>query len=192
MASAQPVPPAVRETATDTRRLPRRDSEALGALLGSLEPRLVAVALRLTRDADAARDVVQNAFEKVLRHGHQFRGNAKVSTWLHRIVANEAMMWLRSERRRSERTVRVADPEVLDFADTAPNAAEQLERRQRREWLRAGVTQLEPNEREVVLRCLLRERSYAQFGAEAGVHPAAVKTRAFRARRKLGEILVDA
>jgi DNA-directed RNA polymerase specialized sigma24 family protein len=53
------------------------------------------------------------------------------------------------------------------------------------------VTQLKPKEREVVLHCMLRERSYAQFGAEAGVHPAAVKTRAFRARRRLGEILVD-
>ena len=193
MASAEPLtshraPYSVRSDAT---HLPCQDSEQLGALLRSLEPRLIALALRFTRDADSARDVVQNAFEKVVRHGHEFRGKAKVSTWLHRIVANEAMMWLRSARRRSGRAVSVADLDTLDFVDTAPSAPEQLEKHQRRERVRAGVRHLQPQERDVVLHCVLADRSYAQFGAEAGIHPAAVKTRAFRARRKLGRILKD-
>jgi RNA polymerase sigma-70 factor (ECF subfamily) len=193
MANAEPV--ALRgapySVPSDATHLPYHDSEQLGVLLRGLEPRLTALALRFTRDADSARDVVQNAFEKALRHGHAFRGKAKVSTWLHRIVANEAMMWLRSERRRSGRAQSVADLDTMDFVDRAPSAPEQLERHQRRERVRAGVRRLKPQERDVVLQCVLADRSYAQFGAEAGVHPAAVKTRAFRARRKLGRILGD-
>ena len=42
----------------------------------------------------------QNAFVKALRHREQFQGDAAPSTWIHRIVINEALMWLRSERRR--------------------------------------------------------------------------------------------
>ncbi len=85
------------------RALPHCDRGRLGALFRSLEPRLTAVALRITRDESTAQDVVQNAFEKALRHGHRFRGECLVSTWMHRIVANEALMWLRSERRRARR-----------------------------------------------------------------------------------------
>jgi|GEM_PF-4292866 len=54
-------------------RLPLRDPERMGALMRSLEPRLSAVALGVTKDPDGAQDVVQNAFEKVLRHGDKFR-----------------------------------------------------------------------------------------------------------------------
>ncbi|GAG33939.1 unnamed protein product, partial [marine sediment metagenome] len=67
-------------------RLPLRDPERMDALIRSLEPRLAAVALGVTKDPDAAQDVLQNAFEKVLRHGEKFRGQARVSTWLYRIV----------------------------------------------------------------------------------------------------------
>jgi RNA polymerase sigma-70 factor (ECF subfamily) len=83
-------------------RLPLRDPERLGALIRSLEPRLAAVALGVTKDPDAAQDVLQNAFEKVLRDGEKFRGQSRVSTWLYRIVTNEALMWRRRQSRRRE------------------------------------------------------------------------------------------
>jgi RNA polymerase sigma-70 factor (ECF subfamily) len=90
--------------------LPTDDPERMGALLAELEPRMNAVALRYTRDPEVAGDVVQNACEKVLRHGSKFRGQSLVSTWIHRIVANEALMWLRSEGRR--RTLHEDEPDA--------------------------------------------------------------------------------
>lgn len=48
---------------------------------------------------EAAADVVQNAFEKGLRDCEVFRGQARPSTWVHRIVVNEAFMGLRRESR---------------------------------------------------------------------------------------------
>lgn len=172
--------------------LPCHDPARLAALLQSLEPRLIRVALRFTRDPETARDVVQNAFEKVLRYCHHFRGDAKASTWLHRIVTNEALMWLRSEGRCSRRAVIVDHLEKNEVPDPTPGAAEQLERRERCERVRAGVARLRPPERDVLLRCELAEQSYAQFGAETGMHPAALKTRAFRARQHLRPLLENA
>lgn len=169
--------------------LPWRDPERLGALLLSLEPRLRAVALRYTHDADAAEDVLQNAFEKVIRHGGQFRGGSLPSTWMYRIVANEALMWLRSEKRRARRVTPTEDLERLPVVDPAPNAAERLTRRDDVMRVRRAIASLSAEERQVVERCGLEGRSYRHFSEEFGVHPGAAKSRAFRARRRLGQLL---
>jgi len=169
--------------------LPLRDPEHLGALLSSLEPRLAAVALRFTRDSDAARDVVQNAFEKVLRHGEKFRGDARVSTWIHRIVINEALMWLRAQRQRGEIRWQSAHDDLPLAVDGAPTPAEALERREQLSHLWHGLHGLSREEHDVVRSCALGGQSYAEYGGRKGIHPAAVKSRAFRARRHLAELL---
>lgn len=173
------------------RRLPSRAVE-IGALLEGLRPRMLAVALRFTGDRDAAQDVVQGAFEKALRHREQYRGQAHVSTWLHRIVANEALMWLRGERRRAKRAARLAEALPAPRVDPAPRADVVLADRETARRLRQGIARLAPEERDVIERCILPGRSYAEYGAERGVHPAAAKTRAFRARRRLEALLDEA
>ena len=64
-------PPRIRERST----LP--EGEELGALLDSLQPRLQAVAIRITRDRESARDAVQTTFEKVIRHRNRFRAESR-------------------------------------------------------------------------------------------------------------------
>jgi len=174
-----------RPSRRDPQRVLPRDPEVLGAMLKELEPRLTAVALRMTRDPAIAEDVVQNAFEKALRHGRRFRGDARVSTWMHRIVANEALMWLRGQRRRQSRLQPLADAEGEELADPRPGIHETVAGHQslRRVW--EGLGRLPAEEREVLLRCAVGGRSYGELGAECGVHPAALKSRAFRARRRL-------
>jgi RNA polymerase sigma-70 factor (ECF subfamily) len=167
------------------RALPR--GERLGALLRELEPRLFAVALRITRDPDSAHDVVQNACEKVVRHRDSFLGHSLVSTWVHRIVANEALMVLRRQRR--SREVR-ADDESSPSIDHSPSVVENLLLRERRRLLREGLAQLCAADRDVLERCSLAGWTYAEYGRRTGTHPAAVKSRAFRARRRLTAMLL--
>lgn len=166
-------------------QLPLHDRERLGALFAELEPRLHAVALRITRQPDAARDAVQDAFEKVLRHGDRFQGHSRVSTWMHRIVANEALMWLRTQRRRSEVQADLAVDRLELQSAPGPSPAEHASVRQRAARLERGLSALSPDDRDVVLRCGLAGESYAEYGARRGLHPGAVKSRAFRARRRL-------
>ncbi len=172
----------------DERLLPLHDRERLGALLARLEPRLEAVALRITRHPEHARDVVQNAFEKALRHGAGFRGESRVSTWLHRIVANEALMWLRSQRRRPE-VQELPSAEELPCTSEEEGPSGPLVRRERARALHRGLRLLSREERDVMLHCGLADESYAAYAARHGIRPAAVKSRAFRARRRLGAIL---
>jgi RNA polymerase sigma-70 factor (ECF subfamily) len=173
--------------------IPLRDPERLGALFSNLEPQLTAVALGFTRDPEAARDVVQNAFEKVLRHGEKFRGDSRVSTWIHRIVANEALMWLRSQRRRRE-TRAEGEYDDLPLADRAaldgaPSPTEALEHRQQLERLRWGLGTLSREERDVMRCCALGGQSYTEYAGRRGLHPSAAKSRAYRARRRLAVLL---
>lgn len=173
-----------------TRALPDADA-VLGQLLQSLRPRLVAVACRFTRDPDVADDVVQNAFEKAIRHRDQFRGQARVSTWLHRIVANEALMWLRTERRQARRIDPLAEIDVEAFVDPGPDPAERFITHQASQRLREGIAALSPDDRDVIEGCVLPGRSYGEYGAQRGLHPAAAKSRAFRARRRLKTVLAE-
>ncbi len=171
------------------RALPLDDREAMGALLALHAPKLRAVALRYTRNPDDAADVLQNAMEKILRNGHQFRGGAQVSTWMYRVVANEALMWLRAERRRGARWTSAESGEVDSTPDREPSPAEQVERQDEVDRLREAISALASDERDVIEHCALREQSYAEWGRVRRLHPAAAKSRAFRARQRLRELL---
>jgi RNA polymerase sigma-70 factor (ECF subfamily) len=159
--------------------------EALGGLLGSLQPRLEAVAFQITRDSESARDAVQAAFEKVIRYRERFRGDSRFSTWIHRIVVNEALLLLRNQRRRRE--VIGGCGEHTD--DETPGAAEKLLAIERRDLLHRGLDRLSFEDREVVERCGLSGWTYADYSAHTGIHVAAVKSRAFRARSRLRGLL---
>jgi RNA polymerase sigma-70 factor (ECF subfamily) len=170
--------------------LPYSDRERLGALFASLSPRLTAVALRLTRDPETAQDVVQNAFEKVLRNGARYRGTARVSTWIHRIVVNEALMWLRSQKRRSR--VLTLDPPPTPAVDDAPTPGDALDNARACARLRDELAKLPPEDRDVLERCAMAGVSYAEYAQHTGTHPAAVKSRAHRARGRLRSGLGEA
>ena len=157
------------------------EGEQLGALLDSLQPRLQAVAFRITRDSESARDAVQTAFEKVIRYRDRFRGESRFSTWIHRIVVNEALISLRKQQRRRE----VGCGSGEGTADEAPGAAEKLLAIERRDLLHRGLDRLRFKDRELVERCGLAGWTYADYSAHTGIHIAAVKSRAFRARSRL-------
>lgn len=161
----------------------------LGALYQELAPRLVRAAQRLTQDALAAEDVVQTAFEKALRHVAYFRGDARLSTWLHRIVTNEALVWLRSERRRARHLEHDARGVEFEARDPAPQAPEVLQLRERAARVREGLGRLGIAERDVLLRVFMEDQDYGTIAAETAAHRGAIKTRAFRARRNLRKLL---
>lgn len=167
------------------------EPEPLAALLVRLEPRLRRLANRYVRDPDASGDVVQRAFEKVLRHVGQFRQHAQPSTWVHRIVVNEALMWLRSERRRAARCVRAHDFACEEVRDPAPLPLEQVERAETSRHVRAALTRLRPADRELLERSVLEDVGSVALARSIGIHPATLKSRTYRARRKLAALLAE-
>jgi RNA polymerase sigma-70 factor (ECF subfamily) len=168
-------------------------SVAPAALTAALDAasarRLRRVALRITRDPSAADDVVQSAFEKALRHRDTFRGDAKASTWLHRIVVNEALMWRRGEARRRLRCGGSFDAAILTSVDPTAPALDGLLEQERCERLHRALLSLRSEDRELLVRCALEGQSQVEWARAARTSSANAKTRAFRARRALRSAL---
>lgn len=146
--------------------------------------RLHRVALRITRDSVAADDVVQSAFEKALRHRASFRGDARPSTWLHRIVVNEALMWHRGESRRRAQLARSVAARSEDEG-VAPSPLDGLLARERRAEVQRALEKLRPEDADLLAHWAVEDDGYRSWAHARGMHPSAVKTRAFRARRAL-------
>src|SRR6185436_3101732 len=78
---------------------------AFETLIRTFGGRLLAVARRFTRNEEDARDVVQSAYLSAFRGLSEFKGDAQLSTWLHRIVVNTSLMKLRTRRRKPEESI---------------------------------------------------------------------------------------
>ena len=86
-------------------RLRGGDDDAFATLVHQYGGRMLATARRLLRSEEDAKDAVQEAFVSAARAIDGFAGDARLSTWLHRIVMNTALMKLRSRRRRAEEPI---------------------------------------------------------------------------------------
>jgi RNA polymerase sigma-70 factor (ECF subfamily) len=151
--------------------------------------------LRLTGDREQIEDLAQECFLRLYRGLESFRGQAKVSTYLYRIVVNVAQdAW---KRRRKERAA-IAEPFVgedgaaLDwiegFAHTGPDAEHQLIERQMWEAVDAGLLELPAAERAVLVLYHQEECSYEAIAEALAMPIGTVRTHLHRGRQRLGEL----
>ncbi|MGH0030821.1 MAG: RNA polymerase sigma factor [Myxococcota bacterium] len=149
--------------------------------------RLTAVALRIVRNEADAADAVQDAFASALRNIDGFRGDAQLSTWLHRIVCNAGLMRLRSRRRRPECPL---EPErEARLADAARGADEQLASRQLGDELMRAAHRLDPASLELLTARYFRDEPLRSIARRHRISPSAAKTRVHRARTALRRLV---
>jgi RNA polymerase sigma-70 factor, ECF subfamily len=159
---------------------------------------LLAVARRYLRSEDDARDIVQEALLAAFRGIASFDADAKLSTWLHRIVVNCALMRLRSRRRRPEEAIDDLLPSfdeqggfahgVVDW--DAPATESIVERRETRQIVRRCIDHLPESYRTLLMLRDIEERDTDETAALLDLTVSAVKSRLHRARQALRELLV--
>src|ERR671924_2411355 len=153
MAGADRLAPAPMPTAVDERALLvalRAGHEwAFESVVRLFGGRLLAVARRITRNEEDARDAVQSAYLSAFKSLDRFEGECQLATWLHRIVVNMALMRLRSRRRKPEESIDALLPSFRDdghhveqFADWSAAADTLLEREETRARVRACIDTL--------------------------------------------------
>jgi RNA polymerase sigma-70 factor (ECF subfamily) len=146
------------------------------------------VALKYVRDEQDAEDVTQDAMLLAYRHRDSFRGDARYSTWLYRVTATAALMFLRRQRRLAR--------EVPSSAAQDDEGTPLLERQAAPTDLRAevsargelalvsdAVARLGAKYPTVFWKRYGEGRTETEIAKELGLSVAAVKTRAFRARQ---------
>jgi RNA polymerase sigma-70 factor (ECF subfamily) len=185
-----PKPP---ERLTDTElveRIQAGDMSALEALMRRHNRALYRTARAILRDDTEAEDAVQEAYIRAYRALASFRGESKLSTWLVRIVANEALM----RRRRNTRSAQVlpmdatATPEETPMSDE-PGPESEAMRAQMRQLLESRIDALPDGYRTVFVLRALEELSVEETAAALDIPDATVRTRYFRARGLLRESL---
>ncbi|MEP7116478.1 MAG: sigma-70 family RNA polymerase sigma factor [Acidobacteriota bacterium] len=165
-------------------------------LVRSTSARLLAVARRIVGTEEDARDVVQEAFISAFRALDRFEGNAKLSTWLHRIVVNKALMRLRTRKRKPEEPIEPLLPafkedghQVQATSEWAEGADVTLERAETREFVRSQIDRLPDTYRTVLLLRDIEEMNTPETAAMLGITENAVKIRLHRARQALRKLL---
>jgi RNA polymerase sigma-70 factor, ECF subfamily len=172
----------------------RGDERAFGILFERYQPRIFAVALRYTRVAEDAEDVVQQTFQKAFLHLHQFEGKSSFSSWLTRIAINEALMVLR--RRHALRQVALDDlsegktaTHSLEIPDPGQDPEAKYLKRERTEILLAAIAKLTIRSRIAIELREFAELSTRETARCMGVSVGTVKARVFQGRRKLRRTL---
>jgi len=170
------------------------DEGAYEQLVRAHGGRMLAVARRLLGDGEDAHDAVQEAFGSAFRSIGSFAGTARLSTWLHRIVVNAALMKLRTRRRKPEQPIDDLLPRFEpDGHRRDPGApwqpAERLERRELRKRVRDAIELLPETYRNVLLLRDIEELETTEVAELLGVGAGVVKTRLHRARQALRTLL---
>lgn len=171
---------------------PRRvDEGEFLATVSMMRPALRAVALRIVGNEEDAADVVQDACLRAWRALPGFRGESKLSTWLHAIVVNVALTLL--QQRRQHPVHQLSELDQANLAEPRheadPQAAAELDGLYC-ELLQA-VKALPRPLGEVVVARELRGLTHRQIAAELHISEAASKVRLHRARRQLRLLLAD-
>lgn len=164
------------------------DPDAFGELVRRHQDRMWAIALRTTRDPEDAADALQDAYTAAFRRAASFRGDAEVTTWLHRVVVNACLDRLRhNERRRSVTLPEEADRAPAMAADEGPDPILAVERRNQ---VARALDQLNPDQRAALVLVDMEGYSVEEASVMLGCAPGTVKSRCFRGRAKLAPLLI--
>ena len=168
----------------------RGDEAAFRVLMRRYNQKLYRTARAILRDDAEAEDALQDGWLQAYRAMPAFRGDAKLSTWLVRIVANEALQRRRKVRRTAEVIPMSIDdeagerPVIAEARDESPSAAPETEalRGEMRRMLEKRIDLLPDAFREVFVLRAVEEMSVEEAAAALEIPEATVRTRFFRAR----------
>jgi RNA polymerase sigma-70 factor (ECF subfamily) len=165
-------------------RIARGDELAMRTLFGRHQTSVYRWLMRLVRNEAIAEDLLSEVFLDVWRQAGSFQGRSSVSTWLLAIARHKA---LSARRRRVDD--QLDDTVAAEMPDPADDPEIALQKKDRSELLRAALSQLSDEHREVLDLVYYHECSVKETAEIVGVGEATVKTRMFYARKRLEGLL---
>jgi RNA polymerase sigma-70 factor (ECF subfamily) len=179
------------ETVTSDEQVVERalsgDAEAFGEIVSRWQRRIFALAYGMLGREEDARDATQETFLAAFRSLRSFRGDAKVSSWLHRIAVNQCITRQRRAKVRGETTLE--DETEADGASYSAPAHESparvAENQERTDSVRRAVRALPPELRQVVVMKEFEELTFQEIAEALDLPLSTVKSRLYTALRQL-------
>jgi len=177
-------------------RMQAGDDDAFETCARTFCGQMLLVARRILRNEEDANDAVQDAFLSAFKGISQFKGQARLATWLHRIVVNAALSRLRRLQRRPEGSIEDLLPHFGDGEhqrdppvpwQATPETI--VENRETRDLVQRCISQLPENYRIVLLFRDIEGIGTEETAEIIGTSTAVVKTRLHRARQALRTLL---
>ena len=157
------------------------EPDAFHKLLSTRSGRWYNACLRITRDADLAADAVQEALLKAWAHRDDFRGEAALDSWIHRIAVNAALDQLRRRKRRAEDDL---DADAFEAGPSASADRDHVEQSFDKD-LSTAMERLSMKERQIFLLRHVEGWRMEEIGESLQMPIGSVKNSLFRAVRKL-------
>ena len=184
------------EEARLVREIRAGDGDAFETLVRENQTRVHNLALRMTGSEEDAQDIAQETFLKAWRTMGKYRGECSLGSWLYRIASNLSIDLLRKNKRQQrEKIVSLEDNgedgRTLELPDLREEPQTILEREENRRAVWACLEKLPEEQRLILVLRDVNGLSYEEIGASMGLEMGTVKSRIFRAREKLANLLLD-
>jgi len=166
-------------------RFARGESRAFDTIVERYEQRVYAIALRMTGNVEDARDAMQDVFISALRALRSFRGDAQLSTWIHRDAVNASLDVLRKRKRHVAQPLEEAGERPSDDVgpeDAAARAARAVE-------VQRALQNVSEEHLAVLVLHDQQDLDYAETAAALDIPVGTVKSRLHRARIEMARLL---
>ena len=163
------------------------DSEAFGEIVRRWERKIFALCFGMLGREDEALDAAQETFIAAYRNISNFRGEAKVSSWLHRIAVNQCLTTKRRTKTRSEEFLddETGENERVFVAPAHRSPARATEQTERLNIVRQAVSSLPTDLRQVIVMKEFEEMTFQEISETLELPLSTVKSRLYTALRQL-------
>lgn len=165
----------------------REDPNAFGEIVRRWERKIFALCFGMLGREDDARDAAQETFIAAYRNLAGFRGDARVSSWLHRIAVNQCLTTKRRQRSRAEDLIddENGEEDRVFVASAFNSPAKRIEKTERMNLVRQAVTSLPSELRQVVVMKEFEEMTFQEISDTLELPLSTVKSRLYTALKQL-------
>ncbi len=166
------------------------DSDAFEKLVMPHERMMYALAFRMCRNAEDAKDCLQDSMLRIYKALPNFRGESSLSTWFYRIVNNTCLDSHRRRKVRKAESIEKLSQSGWNPVDPAPGPQQSAENASLKRALSAGIKTLSPEIRSAVVMRDIQGFSYEEISEVLEINIGTVKSRISRGREKLRGFLI--
>lgn len=167
--------------------LQRGDVQAFESLVLCYEKKVLNMCWHIMQNKEEAEDITQDIFMTIYQSIHQFKGDAKLSTWIHRITLNKCLESIRKSKRKKRFGIRVEmDESFVEYHISKDKDPEEyLIEKERTTAFLTAVQHLSENQRIAYTLHHMEDFSYKEISENMNLSLSAVESLIFRAKQQL-------